>query len=144
MMAIYGVNHVTLRCAPEQLQGVQLFYERYIGLAAGPRPSFDFPGAWLYAGTEAVVHLAAVLKEPVVDMETSPTVLSAASVSAATTGPIDHIAFRVGSAVEECRRNLTAHGIAFTEAPVPDFPIHQLFLCDPLGVKIELNFVQTP
>ena len=144
MIAIHGVNHVTLRCAPEQLQGMQRFYEQSIGLVAGPRPPFDFQGAWLYAGTDAVVHLAAVLNEPVSSVEAPPSVLSGAPLSVTATGPIDHVAFRVGSTVESCRRNLEAHGIPFTEAPVPDFPIYQLFLCDPLGVKIELNFATMP
>jgi hypothetical protein len=46
----------------------------------------------------------------------------------------------VNGTVDENRAKLTTLGIPFTEAPVPDFPLYQLFLNDPLGVKIELNF----
>ncbi|GAA6210164.1 hypothetical protein NBRC116601_34570 [Cognatishimia sp. WU-CL00825] len=28
-----------------------------MGLHTGPRPNFPFPGAWLYAGDAAVIHL---------------------------------------------------------------------------------------
>jgi hypothetical protein len=47
----------------------------------------------------------------------------------------------MAGSLDEWRRKLVARGIRFAEAPVPEFPLHQFFLHDPLGVKIELNFV---
>nr|WP_314623137.1 VOC family protein [uncultured Noviherbaspirillum sp.] len=139
MMPVAGVDHVTLCCAVDQLGEVQDFYERVLGLAAGARPPFAFSGRWLYAGNRAIVHLAAVAGEAdVTPAAASPP--AAVPVRAARTGPIDHIALRVDGPVDACRNHLRASGVGFSEAPVPGFPIHQLFLHDPLGVKIELNF----
>ena len=33
------------------------FYEDILGLVNGPRPPFDFPGAWLYSDGHPVLHL---------------------------------------------------------------------------------------
>jgi catechol 2,3-dioxygenase-like lactoylglutathione lyase family enzyme len=142
MMAVGGVAHVTLLCSPAQLASVKEFYEQVIGLESGPRPSFDFPGAWLYAGKEPIIHLAAVLQSAASASTSSS--LSALPGGALSTGSIDHIALRANGTVDESREKLTRHGIPFTEAPVPDFPLYQLFLNDPLGVKIELNFELAP
>ena len=139
MTAVGGVNHVTLCCSVEQLPSVEGFYRDVLGLRVGPRPSFDFSGAWLYAGEEPIIHLAATLRQPTDRAATeavSPTALPGAS----RTGPIDHVALRMAGSVDDWRSRLVARGIRFAEAPVPGFPLYQLFLHDPLGVKVELNF----
>ena len=33
------------------------FYEDVLGFTNGPRPPFNFPGAWLYSGSHPVLHL---------------------------------------------------------------------------------------
>ena len=139
MTTVGGLSHVTLLCTPGQFPGVLDFYERVIGLAVGPRPSFDFPGAWLYAGKEPIVHLAAVLGQDDTAATTSTSASTALPGASSSTGSIDHVALRVDSTVEACRAKLIASGVEFSEAPVPDFPLYQLFLKDPLGVKLELN-----
>lgn len=141
MIAVDAVHHITLLCAPRRLEEVSGFYQRVLGLQAGPRPEFDFAGAWLYAGSEPIVHLAAVLPQENAGHATAtspPTVLPGAAGAA---DAIDHIAVRVSSTAAECRERLTAQGVRYTEAPVPGMPIHQIFFRDPLGVKIELNLV---
>jgi catechol 2,3-dioxygenase-like lactoylglutathione lyase family enzyme len=40
------------------------WYGRVLGLPAGDRPAFPFPGAWLYCGDVAAVHLIGVEKQP--------------------------------------------------------------------------------
>ena len=140
MTAVRGVNHVTLCCSVDQLPSVERFYTEVLGLRVGPRPGFDFHGSWLYAGDVPIVHLAATLRQPAsraAGEVASSTVTPGAS---ALTGPIDHVALRMKGSVDEWRRLLVASGVRFAEAPVPDFPLYQLFLHDPLGVKIELNF----
>jgi catechol 2,3-dioxygenase-like lactoylglutathione lyase family enzyme len=142
MMSVGGLAHVTLLCSPAQLSSVKDFYEQVIGLKLGARPSFDFSGAWLFAGKEPIIHLAAVL-------EGSASAVTSSSGSAlpggsASTGSIDHIAFSANGTVDETRAKLRRLGIPFTEAPVPDLPLYQVFLNDPLGVKIELNFELAP
>lgn len=142
MIAVGGVNHVTLCCSVAQLPVVESFYRDILGLHVGPRPAFDFPGTWLYAGEEPVIHLAATRRQPAdaapADSSSpTPAVLPDAAVA---TGPIDHFALRVAGPLDEWRGKLAARGIAFSEAPVPQFPLYQIFLHDPLGVRIELNF----
>lgn len=55
-----------------------------------------------------------------------------------TTG-LDHISFRA-SGLDEMRRHLQAQGVQVAEAPIPGWNIHQLFLHDPHGLKIEMTF----
>lgn len=124
-----GLDHATLRCRPQDLPAALRFYRDILGLAEGPRPDFDFPGAWLYAGGRAVVHL--VGRE------------GAAPPSGPAPGAaFEHIALRYRG-LPAIRRSLRAHGIAFTEAPLPGMPIHQLFVTDPFGLRVELNFDMT-
>jgi len=140
MTGVAGVNHVTLCCSVDQLPSLEDFYKEVLGLRVGPRPAFDFPGTWLYAGKEPIIHLAATLRQPTVGANPGSSSL-AVTPGAAATGPIDHVALRMAGSLDEWRRKLVASGIRFAEAPVPELPLHQFFLHDPLGVKIELNFV---
>ena len=41
----------------KDLEATVRFYERYVGLRDGERPPFPFPGAWLYAGDKAILHI---------------------------------------------------------------------------------------
>ena len=52
---IAGLDHVNLRTA--QLDALVGWYGQVLGLHPGRRPEFGFPGAWLYAGKQAVLHL---------------------------------------------------------------------------------------
>jgi hypothetical protein len=42
--------------------------------------------------------------------------------------------------VENFRKNLQNKDISIRENDIPDFDLHQIFLEDPNGVTIELNF----
>lgn len=57
-MQIEKLDHVNLRTTrmPEMIA----WYETVLGLENGPRPDFGFPGAWMYAGAHAVVHLVQI------------------------------------------------------------------------------------
>lgn len=98
------------------------FYEQILGLRNGERPDFGIPGAWLYAGKRPVVHLIGVDKN-----------------DKSGAGTIDHVAFRAED-FEATRETLTEKGVAFSQVDIPDFNLQQIFLHDPDGVKIELNF----
>ncbi len=54
-MQIAKLDHVNLRTT--QLETLIAWYCDVLGLRHGERPDFPFPGAWLYAGDTAVVHL---------------------------------------------------------------------------------------
>ena len=101
------------------------FYEDVLGLVNGPRPPFDFPGAWLYSEGHPVLHLNDI----------SPT----DTPQRADSGVIDHIAF--GSrGFEATKQHLTDKGVQFRINQVPNSRRWQIFLRDSNNVLIELNF----
>ena len=55
------------------------------------------------------------------------------------TGPVDHIAFNA-SRFAEMRARLVGSGFKLSENLLDDIGLRQLFLYDPNGVAIELNF----
>jgi catechol 2,3-dioxygenase-like lactoylglutathione lyase family enzyme len=121
-MSVVSLNHYNVRTA--DLEGMRRFYEEAVGLRAGPRPPFDFPGLWLYSEDQvAVLHLVGV----------------AEGQRAAGTGSLDHIAF-ICQGFPEARARLERLGVPFREAMVPASGLRQLFVTDPEGIKIEMNF----
>jgi catechol 2,3-dioxygenase-like lactoylglutathione lyase family enzyme len=101
------------------------FYEDILGLVNGPRPPFDFPGAWLYSEGHPVLHLNDI----------SPTDKQ----QPADSGVIDHIAF--GSrGFEAMQRHLAQKEVQFRVNVVPNSSRRQIFLTDPNNVLIELNY----
>jgi len=126
-MPVTALHHFTIRCTPDELPPLVDFYTRVMRLEIGARPDAPAPGVWLYAGGQPIVHLYAYLDRP----DGAP--------QAPVTGPLDHISFRARD-LDGTRAHLRSLGIDFAEAPIPGWPIHQLFLHDPNGVKIELTF----
>ena len=59
---IRRLHHVNVRTA--NLEGMVRFYEEALGLKQGERPPLGFPGAWMYAGDAAVIHLVGVAEQP--------------------------------------------------------------------------------
>jgi hypothetical protein len=55
---------------------------------------------------------------------------------------VDHVAFRATGLPETLAR-LKREGVAFTQRMVSDQGLYQLFLHDPNGVKVELNFANS-
>jgi len=54
-VTLQRLDHVNIRTA--NLDAMVAWYRDMLGLETGPRPGFAFPGAWLYAGEHAIVHL---------------------------------------------------------------------------------------
>ena len=127
-MQVTQLDHFTLRVSPRELPELRVFYTRVLQLSEGERPAFPFPGHWLYAGGQAVVHLAGNQPEGEAEPLTS-----------LPTGRLNHISLKA-SGLEATREHLRARGIEWTEAPVPGMPLYQVFLYDPVGLKIELTF----
>ena len=126
-MPVSALDHFTIRCSEADLEPLREFYTRVVGLRVGDRPKIPAPGFWLYGGGRPIVHLFAIGRG------------GAAADGAAVTGPLDHISFR-SNGLESTRSQLREQGVAFEEAPVPGWPLHQIFLHDPTGLKIELTF----
>jgi catechol 2,3-dioxygenase-like lactoylglutathione lyase family enzyme len=119
-MPIRGVDHINI--GTDRLAETVAFFTA-LGLEPGWRPPFPFGGAWLYAGDQAVVHL--------VDLKSA----KAPSNEAA----LDHFAFAIDDWDGACQR-LDAAGVAYRATDVPGSTIKQIFLRDPNGVNIELNY----
>jgi catechol 2,3-dioxygenase-like lactoylglutathione lyase family enzyme len=134
------LNHFSIRTT--DLEASRRFYADVLGLSVGPRPDFPFPGVWMYRGdhgdvANAVVHIIGIdrndpkgLKQYLGDREEG---------ALAGSGAVDHIAF-FADGLATMLAHLRQQGVAYRERTVPSIGLHQLFLEDPCGVVIELNF----
>jgi catechol 2,3-dioxygenase-like lactoylglutathione lyase family enzyme len=121
-VAVDALQHVNIHTADAERS--RDFYVDVVGLRVGDRPPVPSAGYWLYIADQPVIHL----------------VQSTADERPRTgTGAIDHIAFR-GVDLAATRRALVAARVSFREAVVHRDNIVQLFVHDPDGVAIELNF----
>ena len=129
------LNHFSIRAT--DLEACRRFYCDLLGLELGPRPSFDFPGLWLYAGdtavlANAVVHIVGIDPNDPENLERDPG-------SVPGSGALDHVAF-AATGLAAMRERLRLTGVACRERTVPGFGLHQVFVDDPNGVVIELNY----
>ena len=124
-MPVTGLNHYNLRASRELLEALRGFYCEVVGLRTGARPPFDSFGYWLYAGDDAILHLS----------EAHAGELRPGQVL----NTFDHVAFSCGG-LTSTEARLRGLGIAFRRAVVPQSEQVQLFLQDPAGNGIELNF----
>jgi catechol 2,3-dioxygenase-like lactoylglutathione lyase family enzyme len=146
-MEIKRIDHYSIRTL--DVEASRKFYTEIIGLTVGPRPAFPFPGLWLYNGKPpadldhsdgnyGIVHVMGVdPHDPQGLIDTvgyrDPDTLKG------STGALDHIALAVTgreAMIERCRRS----DVSFFERTVPTLGLHQVFINDPNGVTIELNF----
>jgi catechol 2,3-dioxygenase-like lactoylglutathione lyase family enzyme len=141
-MGIEKLDHYSVRTM--DLERAIKFYDDALGLQAGYRPPFRFPGAWLYAAPQpgetegkAIVHLIGV--DPGDTAAVAEYLGDQREAEKAGTGAFDHIAF-AASGIADMRARLGRHGIAFRERRVPNMELHQVFIHDPEGVMIELNY----
>lgn len=123
-MPVEMLEHYTIRCA--DLERTRDFYRDVLGLDVGARPNFGFKGYWLYLGGVPIVHLV------------DKTEMGFHG-DGKETGALDHIAFR-GKDIDATRTALTERGLKYRETDVPGFGLKQVFIRDPDGIQIELNF----
>jgi catechol 2,3-dioxygenase-like lactoylglutathione lyase family enzyme len=123
-MSVEAFQHVNTRSA--DVERTREFYVDVIGLTVGDRPPFSFKGYWLYLGGQAVLHLVQRASD---DRHHEGT------------GNLDHVAFRARD-YAGMRRRLADRGLTFREAVVPRDGTRQIFVKDPDGLTIELNFVE--
>ncbi len=134
-MGVSRLEHVNIRCT--RLAATRAFYIDVIGLAEGPRPDFPFRGAWLYCGDTAVVHLVEAADHPC--SWTGTLERASDKTPGLDTGAFDHVAFH-GEDFEEMKARLDAAGMKFRHRTVPGTGLKQIFVPDPEGVMVELNF----
>lgn len=126
-MKFEGFLHMNIRCSKSDLPAIEKFYGDVLGLKKGYRPAFIFDGIWLYDGDDPIVHVSARFPEGYV------------AKSDKHSGSVDHIAFKASGAAD-FRKRLKQLGIAFEEQNIPNAG-YQVFLHDPVGTKLEFNFV---
>ncbi len=125
-MQIGKLDHVNLRT--NQLDKMIDWYTNILGMRSGPRPDFQFPGAWMYGGDDASVHLVAVDGDPGQGSE-NPLKL-------------EHFAMQAtGRKSFEARLNEA--GEKFEILEIPDFGITQYNVWDPDGNHIHIDFTET-
>ena len=112
------------------------WFVRVLGMKEGYHPDFKFPVCWLYIGDRDVVHIT---EGGANVSENRRRYAGQESQATSGTGVIDHIAFRA-SGLLETMAHLTRIGVDFKQRQVSDQGLYQLFLFDPNGIKIELNF----
>ena len=133
-MTLSHLEHFLIQA--EDLAATRDWYVTVLGMRDGPHPDFGFPVHWLYIGERDVLHLtqggAGVSANRL-------RYLGQESEATRGSGVIDHVAFRATGLAETLER-LDRLGIAYQERQVDDQGLYQLFLFDPNGVKVELNF----
>src|SRR4051794_2143911 len=134
------LSHYSIRTT--DLDATRHFYESVLGLTVGPRPDFPFPGLWMYRGDHsdmgnAAVHVIGLdrndpegLKKYLGDRDLQ---------SLQGSGAVDHVAF-FAEGLPKMLAHLRGLGITPRQRTVPSLGLHQLFLDDPNGVVVELNF----
>jgi catechol 2,3-dioxygenase-like lactoylglutathione lyase family enzyme len=122
-MSVGMLDHFNIRT--RQLDDTVRFYEDILGLQNGDRPNFNFPGAWMYSEGRPVVHL----------VDISPTT----EPQKPDSGVVHHVAF-ASRDFNGMKRRLQSKGMAFDTRQVPGGELWQIFIRDPNGVMIELNY----
>ena len=125
-MGLNALNHYTIR--PADLERTKEFYVDVLGLEVGYRPPLAFPGYWLYCGGQPTVHLIGPREGD-----------GAEGRSKGPTGLLDHIAFSC-TGLKEMRDRLAKRGVEHEERVIPRDRQTQIFLYDPDGVAVELNY----
>ena len=121
---ILSINHIQLVAEKDLVIQLRDFYCDVIGLTEGFRPAFERFGFWLYIGDKDVLHLITSKEGD----ERSPQKSS-----------FDHVAFKTDN-YEVVLKKLQSLKIPFEEKPIPGMSAHQIFLRDPAGNRVELNF----
>lgn len=118
---IRRLDHVNIRTA--NLESLERFYTEVLGLTVGERPPLGFPGTWLYAGTDPVIHLVGVPEQP----EPQGTLR------------LEHFAF-TASGLHEHLARLERLGVTFRRTRQPGTGNIVVNVHDPDGNRLHLDF----
>jgi catechol 2,3-dioxygenase-like lactoylglutathione lyase family enzyme len=122
-MSVGTLDHFNIRT--RDLAATVNFYENIMGLEKGARPNFAFPGAWMYSEGKAVVHIVDISKT---DEAQKP-----------DSGVVHHVAF-ASRGFDSMQGRLKSKGMPYDARQVPGGDLWQIFVNDPNGVMIELNY----
>lgn len=133
-MPLSHIEHFLLQTS--DMEKTREWYTKVLGMRVGPSPDFKFPVLWLYLGDKDVVHVTEGGRNV---SENRKAYVGQQSEAAEGTGVVDHIAFRA-TGLREMLAHLGKLGVDFRQRQVSDQGLYQLFMFDPNGVKIELNY----
>jgi catechol 2,3-dioxygenase-like lactoylglutathione lyase family enzyme len=137
-MAVTKLAHYSIRTT--DLEKSRQFYTQVLGFREGFRPPFNFPGIWLYNGSDesefGVVHIIGIDSN---DPSGLVDYLGDKGLPETGTGTVDHIAF-LATGLPDFWATLRREGYEWRDRTVPSLGLHQVFVEDPSGVTIEMNF----
>lgn len=132
-MAVLGLDHVNVRTP---FPGRTLaFFRDVLKMRVGPPPGAASAGegGWVYdSGERPVVHVGA-LSSPY------PTDAQRPFEAATGGGAVHHVALSCAD-FEGTRERLKSLEVEFTESDYPRFSLRQIFVTEPNGILLELNF----
>jgi catechol 2,3-dioxygenase-like lactoylglutathione lyase family enzyme len=132
-MPVTELNHYLLRA--NDLECTKDFYVNVLGFEVMPRPDFPFPGYWLGINGKIQVHMA----QAGVPNSELYYLGSPKNAAKSNSGVIDHIAF-LATEPEKLIDHLKKLGVPIRPRSFPESKLFQLFVQDPDGLTIELNF----
>ena len=132
-MPLTELNHYFVRA--NDLEKTKDFYVGVLGFEVMPRPDFPFPGYWLGINGKIQVHMgpAGIPNQEMYYLGTPKDAVNH------KTGVVDHIAFLASEPTEFVER-FNRIGMKFRPRSLPESELYQLFVKDPNGLTIELNF----
>ena len=119
-MELGALDHVNVRT--RHLDKMTEWYQRVLGLRKGARPSFSFPGAWLYIDDKPIVHLVGVDRSLPAHQDDLR---------------LEHFAINA-KGLTEFLAHLKGDNITYKMGKVPDFSIVQVNIWDPDGNLVGL------
>ena len=133
-MALKTFEHVLILA--DDVDKTKDFYVNILGLEVGYRPDFPFKGYWLYLNNNkaACIHIAMRKQDTGQDYY-----IGKKDDVKSGSGAIDHVAFNADD-IERMKSKLDNISMEYTHRKVPGFPLEQIFIMDPDGVKVELNY----
>ena len=132
-MAVTELNHYFVRA--NDLEKTKDFYCDVLGFQVMPRPSFPFKGYWLGVNGKIQVHMG----QDGIDHAELYYLGTPKGAARDHAGVVDHIAFLADDPAGFTRQ-LKEKGVEYQPRSLPEFDLYQIFLKDPNGLTIELNF----
>ncbi len=120
-MGVKRLDHINITTT--KLAETRQFFLDVLSLEEGERPDFPFPGHWLYADGQALVHLVGTEDARGHTPEAA----------------LDHFALE-STGYDEMVARLKDLSIEHFTNDIEDLGLRQVFFRDPNGVTIELDF----